>query len=140
MAYIDTSVLVACYYPEPLSAAAQQAVGEGEGPAISPLTQVEVSSALALKVRIGEMDTGTAGRILSTFRHHVAQARFGLLPIEARHYDQACDWIASFATSLRATDALHLAVTWFGDTKLVTADRQLARAAKHFGVRCRLVS
>lgn len=140
MAYIDTSVLVACYYPEPLSTAAQEAVREAQGPTISPLTQVEFCSALATKVRVGEMESNAAGRILSAFRRHVEEGRYGVLSIEARQYNMACDWIASFSTPLRTVDALHLAAAWCADLEMVTADKQLARAAKHFGVKCRLVT
>lgn len=52
MVYVDTSVLVAYYCPEPLSVAVQQFLIEQPKPAISSLTEVELFSALARKVRM----------------------------------------------------------------------------------------
>jgi predicted nucleic acid-binding protein len=48
MAYIDTSVLVAYYCPEPLSRAAEKSIRSAASPAISPLVEVELCSARPL--------------------------------------------------------------------------------------------
>ena len=45
-AYVDTSILAAYYCPEPLSAAAEDALRRIEAPAISVLTEVEFCSLL----------------------------------------------------------------------------------------------
>ena len=55
MVYVDTSVLAAYYCTEPLSAAAQTAIREAHEPVISLLVEVEFASAVALKVRTGEL-------------------------------------------------------------------------------------
>ena len=58
MIYIDTSVLVACYCPEPLSERAQRALAQEDERAISSLVELEFVSALARKVRTHEMRRG----------------------------------------------------------------------------------
>ena len=140
MAYIDTSVLVANYCPEPLSDAAQRAIRSARPPAISMLTEVEFCSAVSLKTRTGAMDADTAARIHSLFHSHVEGGHYRMVPIQAAEYTLAADWIASFATPLRTVDALHLATAYSHGLTLVTADKSLAQAAGHFGAKHRFVS
>ena len=56
------------------------------------------------------------------------------------HYVQARRWIESLAAPLRTLDALHLAVAHGHSIPLLTADRQLARAARKLAVRIRLLT
>ena len=140
MAYIDTSVLVAYYCPEPLSATAEKVICGADAPAISPLTEVEFCSALAIKVRTRGLDVKVAERLLSQFRLHLEERRYRIVPVEAKEYVLACDWIGRFSTPLRTVDALHLATAFSSGLRLITADRNLARAARHFGVEHELIS
>jgi len=140
MAYIDTSVLVAYYCPERFSGAAQRAVKRVKEPAISPLVEVELYSAVALKVRTRELDAATARRIIAPLQEHVASGYYKIVPIEAREYRLARDWIGRFSVPLRGPGALHLAAAFANGLVLVTADKNLARSAKHFGVKHKLVS
>jgi len=139
-AYIDTSVLVAYYCPEPLSARAEEVIHGGDAAAISPLTEVEFCSALAIKVRMRELDVEIAGRLLSRFQRHLEKGRYHVVPVGAREHTLACDWISRFVTPLRTVDALHLAVAFTNDLPLLTADKDLARSAEHFGVEHKLIS
>jgi len=59
--------------------------------------------------------------------------------VESKEYVLAADWIGRFATPLRTVDALHLASAFSNGLRLLTADRGLARSAKHFGVECELI-
>jgi len=140
MPYIDTSVLVAAYCPEPLSKAAQREIRKPGAPTIGALSEVEFCSAIALKTRTGETDADSAREILVAFRLHLAEGVFRLVPVEAREYALACEWIGSFAAPLRTVDALHLAAAFSNDLALITADKVLARSAKHFGVKHKLIS
>ena len=140
MAYIDTSVLVAYYCPEPFSIAAQRAVRQADMPTISPLTEVEFCSALALKTRTHEMDVDTATQVMASFRVHLGDGMYRIVPIEAREYALACQWIGAFSTSLRAADAIHLSAAFSNGLILVTADKDLARSAKHFRVKHKVIS
>ncbi len=139
MAYLDTSVLVAYYCPEPLSGAAQRAIARLEGPSISPLVEVEFCSAVSLKVRTGELDRATAAQIVALCERHVTDGFYGLVPIAAGEYAQARAWLGQFATALRALDALHLAAAFNHDLPLLTADKMLAQAAGALGVGCTLI-
>jgi len=139
MAYIDTSVLVAYYWPEALSGAAQAEIRRAKRPAISPLSELEFISALALKIRTGEVNEKSARLILSTFRRHRADNVYRILPLEAREYAIACEWIGMFRTALRALDALHMAVSFSNDLALITADKTLAESAKKLGVKHKFI-
>ncbi len=140
MAYIDTSVLVAYYCPESLTDAAGQALCRMGEPAISQLVELELYSAVGVKLRARELDDPTVSRILSLFQQHLAAGRYTSVVIGAMEYSMARDWIGHFSVPLRAPDALHMAAAFRNDLVLLTADADLARAAKHFGVKCRLIS
>jgi uncharacterized protein len=139
MPYIDTSVLVAYYCPEPLSEAAQKAIGASDAPVVSPLVELELYSALAAKVRERELDAVAARLVLAMFHRHQAQNCYLIVPIGAAEYAQARDWIGRFSTPLRAADALHLAAALGNGLTLLTADRALARSARVLDVECDLI-
>lgn len=134
MTYLDISVLAAYYCPEPISDKAEKLILNAPRPAISPLTQVELVSAVARKAREKEFSKETANKILNRFQAHIDRNLFHWLPLEDHHYQKAFNWIAQFNTPLRTLDALHLAVAAASATHLLTADRQLARAARLFGL------
>ena len=139
MYYIDTSVLVAYYCPETLSEQVQSFLGEQLKPAVSDLTEVELFSAVARKVRMGDLNQLDGNRILSKFLSHLNGGLFTIIPIESQHWRIARGWIGLFNTSLRTLDALHLAVASAGDFTLVTSDRRLLQAADALGVTvCRI--
>jgi len=140
MAYIDTSVLVACYCPEPLSDKAARTLRKTGGTAISSLVEVEFYSAVATKVRCHELDIEAARRLISLLRQHVSDHRYDVVSIGPREYALARDWLGQFSSSLRAPDALHLAAASNNDLALVTADKDLAQAAKAFGVKRKLIT
>lgn len=137
--YVDTSVLVACYLPEPKSAAANRLVASLEGPVISPLTEVEICSVLSRRVRERDLSPDDGWRVLSLFRTHVEGGFFRRLPLDQREFGQAREWLALFSTPLRTLDALHLAVVVSNGLALLTADRAFARAARGLGVTVTLV-
>jgi prevent-host-death family protein len=92
-AYVDTSVLVAYYRPEPLSEAAEKMI-----------------------LRERELSRENANRVLTQFQSHLDRFLFKRIPVELNHYSAALDWLAQFAIPLRALDPLHPAVagatTW----------------------------
>ncbi len=140
MAYIDTSVLVAYYCPEPLSKAAQRFVSNLDEPTISPLVELELYSAVATKVRTGELEQAAANRIVSLFDSHVTDQLYRKLAIEAREFLLAREWIGRFTTPLRTLDALHLARAFTSGLPLLTADRALAGSASVLGVEHKLIA
>jgi predicted nucleic acid-binding protein len=138
--YVDTSALAAYYCPEALSPAVERVLRKLDPPTISPLVEVEMHSALALKVREREFNATSASRILAQFRMHLSDGLYRHVPIAAREYAVACDWIARFAAPLRALDGLHLAAAFANDLQLLTTDKHLAQSAKLFGVDCKLIA
>ena len=71
MGYIDTSILAAYYCPEPLSDLVENLIVQLDEPAISHLTEVELTSALAIKIRTGSLTLADGNRILNTFHCHL---------------------------------------------------------------------
>lgn len=139
MIYLDTSVLVAYYYPEPLSDIAQEVVRSQPQPAISSLTEVELISALARKTREGGLSKQGAERVAALFLSHVEEGLYRRFLISGQHYNQARDWLQSFQTPLRTLDALHLAAATAADLRLVTADKTLAASANVLGLTAQLL-
>lgn len=139
MYYIDTSVLVAYYCPEPLSSAVQRVLGKIEQPAISPLVELEFCSAISAKVRTKELQAAAGAHALNLFQKHLTGGHYDIVSIDIDQYDQGIDWISEFSSSLRALDALHLSVAFTNGLTLLTADVALARCAEQFGVQCKLV-
>jgi predicted nucleic acid-binding protein len=140
MHYLDTSVLTGYYCIEERSERVQRVLSAMETPTISPLVEVEFYCAVARKVRAGALDKGEAVRIFSEFQMHLAEPRYCVLPIDTSHYVLAREWLAELVTPLRVLDALHLAAVSSAGLCIVTADRDLARCAEHFGVECQLIS
>jgi len=140
MHYIDTSVLTAYYYAEARSRHVQRVLSRIEGPTVSPLVEVELYGVVARKVRSGDIDRDTALQVFARFQSHLAEPRFRVVPVGAAEYGLAREWLLGLTTPLRVLDALHLAAAFANDLRLVTADKQLAQSAKHFGVKHRLIS
>ena len=128
-AYVDTSVLGAYYCPEPLSPSAEAALRDIEAPVISDLTLVEFSSLVARKRQLKELDAREASRVLGAFSEHAAGGFYRRMPMGTGHFTRARRLIEA-ATSLRTLDALHLAAALIAGIPILTADGQLARAAK----------
>lgn len=140
MHYLDTGVLAAYYCPEPLSNKVQKTLNRLAGPTISPLVELELHSALAMKVRNREMDAATAGQVAAMFQLHLADGHYRVVPIGAREYTLARTWIAAFNSPLRTLDALHLAAAFASDLTLISADRAMVRCTKQFGVKHELIA
>lgn len=130
MFYIDTSVIVAYYYPEPLSEKAEAFLMTHTRPAISTLTEVEMVSALSRKIREGGLSRKEAGCIVGKFLSHVDGHYYTHLSVEPHHYRLARDWIGLFQTNLKTLDALHLAIAHAEGLTVVTADQGVAESAK----------
>jgi uncharacterized protein len=138
--YLDTSVLVPYYSPEALSQPSEALISSQLRPAISDLCGVELFSALARKLRLGEVDLSDAERIKTRFQSHVESSYYTLLAIERHHLRLAQDWIGRFKSRLRTLDGLHLAIAAINGATLATADLALAHSAQVFGVDVLLVS
>jgi predicted nucleic acid-binding protein len=140
MSYLDTSVLAAYYCPEPLSKKVQKALDQISEPTISPLVELEMHSALAGKVRSGELDTASAAQILAMLQVHLSDRRYRIVPIGAREYALCRSWLGGCNLPLRTLDALHLAAAFANDLTLVSAEKILVRCAGQLGVKHHLIA
>ena len=139
MLYLDTSVLVAYYYPEALSDQVQGLLSESVRPALSHLTEVELYSAVAKKIRSEGMRSTDGKRILAKFSSHVEANLYTMIPVVKHHWHLARGWIGLFTTPLRTLDALHLSITSAEELELVTADKSLYNTAELLSVSARLM-
>jgi predicted nucleic acid-binding protein len=133
--YLDTSVLVAYYCPEPRSREAERIVRAEIGPVISDLTEVELFAAVGRKARASELGPDDAAQLVAELRAHLDGDFYRRVALEHRHFAMAREWLSRFTAHLRTLDALHLAVTASEGLSLATFDRGLARAAQSLGVR-----
>lgn len=137
--YFDTSIIAAYYCPEPLSHKAEQVIASATSPAISPLVAVEFSSAISRKIRERTLSENDAKKIWTMFSLHRDQGLYEIIELALSHYSLAEKWLTTFKTSLRALDALHLALSHETGLKLVTGDRVLFSSAETLGVNAQLI-
>lgn len=135
-AYLDTSVLVAAHVAEPWTALTQNWLSAHSGKmwVMSEWAWVECESALAIKVRRGEIDVFQQAQAMSdinTFRDRLTTV---VVPL-AVDYQRARELCRPAMSGLRAGDALHLAVALrSGVQRLATLDRLLADNAVAHGL------
>jgi len=139
MVYVDTSVLVAYYCPEPLSEKVEAFLTTHVQPIISALTEIELFSAVSKKVRTKEIKRKDAGRVVARFLADIENGYYTYLPVEASYYRLARDWIGMFSLSLRTLDALHLAISSSEGIDIVTTDPGLFKSAKALSMKAILL-
>jgi predicted nucleic acid-binding protein len=137
--YLDTSVVVAYYLPEALSARVQAVYSTLTVPAISQLVELEFVSALSLRLRQGDLERAHVDQVVHLFLRHIEGGWYTGIHLNAGHYRLARDFVARFDLPLKSPDALHLAVCAAESMQLVTADHQLARNAETLGLEVEVI-
>jgi predicted nucleic acid-binding protein len=136
MLYLDSSALVKCYGEESGALDTVDVIDRAEMVATSPITRVEVSSALARAVREGILAPKTGREAYESFRDEWRSLI--QVPLTERVLSRAQGLL--WESGLRAYDAVQLAsaMVWqervAEDVTLATFDTRLASAAVRAGL------
>jgi hypothetical protein len=93
-----------------------------------------------MKVRQQELPQSQAFQVIAEFQKHVDSRLFTKLSLDSRHFQLAKSWLGQLHWPLRSLDALHLAIVDITQTRLVTADHTMAKAATSLGLQVLLMT
>jgi predicted nucleic acid-binding protein len=132
MAYLDSSVVVSLFVRDVHAERVKRWLAADPPVWISQWTVAEFTSAMSHYVRSRRLTEGERDRAESEFDRWLAR-REAPLPVANEHYAEARALMRA-DVSLRAPDALHLAVAREHRMVMATLDGVLAAAAKRAGV------
>lgn len=135
MFYVDTSVWVSAITKEPRSDDVWRWLEEfsDERFTISEWVVAEFSSALAVKLRTGQITLEQRAIALSEFSTTVSES-LKILPIKSSHFRSAAVFADNYRIGLRAADALHLAVAADFGAVVCTLDTTMMAAGPLLGI------
>lgn len=137
MLYLDTAIVLTLFVREPMSESIGKWIASRrQSLACSDWGLTECASALGIRMRRGELDADAAARACRAVMNF-ANESCELIACTSYHQREAQKLLARFVLSLRAGDALHLAISQHAQATLVTCDKQLVAAARAIGAKVR---
>ena len=133
--YLDTSVAVKLFIPEPDSTECELIVG-GAGFISSDLLYGEMQAAALGKARGGHLDVHSAERAFERFEAALAEGNIHLIKLDGLLVREAAEVMRQvYPLALRPLDAIHLATYLSVDAgPLFTRDRRMREAAAKLGI------
>jgi uncharacterized protein len=127
--YLETSFVVAAITNEPMTLSVRAWLGQNQGAdlLISEWVRTEVSSALSIKLRTGQLGEPHRAQALSEF-NQFCRENFITVPVTADHFRTAARFADQHGLGLRAGDALHLAIAREQGATISTLDRRIVEA------------
>ncbi len=140
MRYVDTSVLLAYLTRETFSEPAERFLRSAGAPlAFSSWTETELMSALGVKIRTGQLSHVAAEAVCNAWSERVAPCMLRLTVLDD-HHRAAAHLLRGWPGTLRAGDALHLAIAHAHGATLHALDHGLATAATALGLEADLIA
>jgi predicted nucleic acid-binding protein len=141
MIYCDTSLLVAALTPELANDRVQRWLRTRENGelCVSAWVTTEISSALAMKLRRGDLSLDQRASVLDRW-HDLLDGGIISIEIPAQAWVLATTYCDRHEVNIRAGDALHLAIATLGGHSVATLDVAMADAAVAIGIPIERVS
>ena len=100
---------------------------------VSDWTDTEVSSALSLKARTGQISATDRIELLEAWRALIG-TNYERVGVSTENFATAARFVERYELGLRAADSLHLAIAYAHGLAMATLDTRLRQAAIVYGV------